>query len=36
VLERLKELGYDASAVNEAMKPLEKEGIFTFMEEDKK
>jgi len=35
VLERLKELGYDASAVNEAMKPLEKDGIFTFIEDDK-
>ena len=35
VLERLKELGYDSSAVNEAMKPLEKDGIFSFMEEDK-
>lgn len=33
VLERLKELGYDASAVNEAMKPLEQDGIFSFMEE---
>ena len=35
VLERLKELGYDSSAVNEAMKPLEKDGIFSFMKEDK-
>jgi len=34
VLERLKELGYDASAVNEVVKPLEKEGIFTFLKED--
>ena len=30
VLERLKELGYDASTVNEGLK---KEGIFTFMED---
>ena len=36
VLERLKELGYDASAVNEMIKPLEKEGIFTFLEDDEK
>lgn len=36
VLERLAELGYDAHAVNEMMQPLEKEGIFTFLEEDKK
>ncbi len=36
VLERLKELGYDASAVNEVIKPLEKDGIFSFLEEDKK
>jgi len=33
VLERLKELGYDASAVNETIK---KEGIFTFLDVDKK
>jgi len=31
VLERLKELGYDANAVNEITKPLKKEGIFTFI-----
>ncbi len=31
VLERLKELGYDANAVNEMTKPLKKEGIFTFI-----
>jgi STE24 endopeptidase len=36
VLERLKELGYDVSAVNEVVKPLEKEGIFTFMDDNKK
>ncbi len=36
VLERLKELGYDASAVNEMIKPLEKDGIFTFLNDDKK
>ncbi len=36
VLERLKELGYDAHAVNEMIKPLEKEGIFTFLNDDKK
>ncbi len=35
VLERLKELGYDASAVNEAIKPLEKDGIFTFIADEK-
>ncbi len=33
VLERLKELGYDANAVNEMIKPLEKEGIFAFLGE---
>ncbi|MCH9739297.1 MAG: M48 family metallopeptidase [Epsilonproteobacteria bacterium] len=33
VLERLKELGYDASAVNQT---IEKEGIFTFLDEEKK
>jgi STE24 endopeptidase len=32
VLERLKELGYDASAVNET---IEKEGIFTFLKDEK-
>ena len=32
VLERLKELGYDATAVNQT---IEKEGIFTFLEEGK-
>jgi STE24 endopeptidase len=36
VLERLKELGYDANAVNEMIKPLEKEGIFAFLDDDKK
>ncbi|MBU1669346.1 M48 family metallopeptidase [bacterium] len=36
VLERLTELGYDAHAVNEVIKPLEKEGIFSFLEDDKK
>ena len=36
VLERLTELGYDAHAVNEVMKPLEKEGIFSFLDDDKK
>jgi len=36
VLERLKELGYDASAVNELIKPLEQDGIFTFLKEDTK
>jgi len=36
VLERLKELGYDANAVNEMIKPLEKEGIFAFLGDDKK
>jgi len=35
VLERLKELGYDASAVNEIIKPLEKDGIFSFLEDGK-
>ena len=35
VIERLKELGYDAHAVNEMAKPLEKDGIFTFLEDDK-
>jgi len=34
VLERLKELGYDAHAVNEMSKPLKKEGIFTFIGEE--
>jgi STE24 endopeptidase len=36
VLERLKELGYDANAVNEMIKPLEKDGIFAFLDDDKK
>jgi len=36
VLERLKELGYDANAVNEMIKPLEKEGIFAFLDDDRK
>ena len=35
VLERLKELGYDAQAVNEMAKPLEKEGIFKYLDESK-
>ncbi len=35
VLERLKELGYDASAVNEMIKPLEREGIFRFLDDNK-
>jgi len=35
VLERLKELGYDADAVNEMIKPLEKEGIFAFLDDEK-
>lgn len=35
VLERLTELGYDAHAVNEVMKPLEKEGIFSFLDDEK-
>jgi len=34
VLERLKELGYDANAVNEMAKPLDKDGIFTFINEE--
>jgi len=33
VLERLKELGYDVNAVNEVIKPLEKDGIFTFLKD---
>ena len=33
VLERLKELGYDANAVNEMAKPLDKDGIFSFINE---
>lgn len=35
VLERLTQLGYDVHAVNEVMKPLEKEGIFSFLDEKK-
>ena len=35
VLERLKELGYDAPAVNEMAGELPSDGIFTFMEKDK-
>jgi len=35
VLERLTELGYDAHAVNEVMKPLEREGIFSFLDDEK-
>jgi len=34
VLERLKELGYDAHAISEMSKPLKKEGIFTFIGEE--
>ena len=34
VLERLKELGYDAHAVNEMAKPLDRDGIFTFINEE--
>jgi len=36
VLERLKELGYNESAINEMIKPLEKSGIFAFLEEEDK
>ncbi len=36
VLERLKELGYDVQAINEVIKPLEKEGIFSFLDDGKK
>ena len=36
VLERLKELGYDAHAVNEVINPLEKDGIFSFLGDEKK
>ena len=36
VLERLKELGYDASAVNEMAQGLPSDGIFTFIEDGKK
>ena len=36
VLERLKELGYDASAVNELIKPLEQDGIFSFLDNENK
>ena len=35
VLERLKELGYDASVINEFTKPLPKDGIFTFIADNK-
>ena len=36
VLERLKELGYDAYAVNQAESSFEKDGIFSFIDNDKK
>jgi len=36
VLERLKELGYDATAVNEMAQGLPKDGIFTFIGDEKK
>ena len=36
VLERLKELGYDASAVNEIAQGLPKDGIFTFIDDENK
>jgi len=36
VLERLKELGYDATAINEMSGPLPKDGIFTFLDDTKK
>ena len=36
VLERLKELGYDANAVNEMAQGLPDDGIFSFIEKDKK
>ena len=36
VLERLKELGYDASAVNEMAQGLPKDGIFTFIDDENK
>ena len=36
VLERLKELGYDASAVNEMAQGLPKDGIFTFIDDEDK
>jgi len=35
VLERLKELGYEGEAINELTKPLEKDGIFTFLDDNK-
>ena len=35
VLERLKELGYDATAVNEMVSGLPDDGIFTFINKDK-
>jgi len=35
VLERLKELGYDAHTVSDMSKPLKKEGIFTFIGKEK-
>jgi len=36
VIERLKELGYDAEAVNEMAQGLPSDGIFTFMNDEKK
>jgi len=36
VLERLKELGYDATAINEMSGSLPKDGIFTFLDDTKK
>jgi len=36
VLERLKELGYDATAINEVAQPLPQDGIFTFINEEKR
>ena len=36
VLERLKELGYDANAVNEMAQGLPDDGIFTFIDKDEK
>ena len=35
VLERLKELGYDATAVNNITKPLPKDGIFKYFKDNK-
>jgi len=36
VLERLKALGYDATAINEMSQPLPKDGIFTFINDEQK